>query len=82
MRKNNTSQRLNILKGQIDGLAKLIDEDSDCQKTIVQFKAISGALKKIMETYINENLECCMKDMKLKQNKNAKFLLKEIIKNK
>lgn len=82
MRKNSISQKLNIVKGQIEGLSKLVDENSDCQKTIVQFKAISGALKKIMETYINENLASCMKDMKLKQNKNAKFLLKEIIKSK
>lgn len=82
MRKNSVSQRLNIVKGQIDGLSRLVDENCDCEKTMTQFKAISGALKKITETYLKENLESCMKDMKLKNNKNAKFLLKEIIKSK
>ncbi len=82
MRKNTISQRLNIVKGQLNGLSKLIEEESDCKKVTAQFKAISSALKKIMEMYLKENLECCMRDMKLKQSKNAEFLLKEIIGNK
>lgn len=82
MRKNTISQRLNIVKGQLDGLSKLIEKESDCKKVTAQFKAISSAFKKIMEIYLKENLECCMKDMKLKQNKNAEFLLKEIIDSK
>jgi DNA-binding FrmR family transcriptional regulator len=80
MRKNTISQRLNIIEGQIDGLGKLVDENSDCQKIIVQFKAINSALKKTMEIYLKENLEYCIKDMK--KNKNAEFLLKEIIESK
>jgi DNA-binding FrmR family transcriptional regulator len=82
MRKNSISQRLNIVKGQLDGLSKLIEENSDCKKVTAQFKAVSSAFKKIMEIYLKENLACCMKDMKLKQNKNAEFLLREIIESK
>jgi DNA-binding FrmR family transcriptional regulator len=82
MRKNTISQRLNIVKGQLDGLSKLINEESDCKKVTAQLKAISSAFKKITEIYLKENLECCMKDMKLKNNKNAEFLLREIIERK
>lgn len=82
MRKNTISQRLNIVKGQLEGLSKLIDEETDCKKVTAQFKAVSSAFKKIMEMYLKENLECCMKDMKLKNNKNAEFLIREIIENK
>jgi DNA-binding FrmR family transcriptional regulator len=80
MRKNTISQRLNIIEGQIDGLGKLVSENADCQKVMAQFKAVSSALKKTMEIYLKENLECCLKDMK--KNKNAQFLIKEIIENK
>lgn len=80
MRKNTISQRLNIIKGQLDGLGKLIDDNSDCQKVMAQFKAINAALKKVIEIYLKENLECCMKGVK--KNKDAEFLLKELIESK
>ena len=80
MRKNTIIQRLNIIRGQIDGLNTLIQDDSDCQKVMAQFKAINSALKKVIEIYLKENLECCMKDME--KNKDVQFLIKEIIENK
>lgn len=71
---------MNIIGGQLDGLSRLIGEAANCQIVTAQFKAINSALKKAMEMYLKENLECCMKDMK--KNKNAQFLLKEIIESK
>lgn len=82
MRKNTVNQRLNIIKGQIDGLAKLINNNASCQKTTEQFYAINLALKKVIELYFKENLNSCLMSINLEKRETIEFLLKEIIKNK
>jgi DNA-binding FrmR family transcriptional regulator len=46
MRKNTIIQRLNIIKGQIDGLAKLMEKKGDCRKITEQFYAVNVGLKR------------------------------------
>ncbi len=82
MRKNTIIQRLNIIKGQIDGLASLMEERNDCRKITEQFYAINVGLKKVIEMYFKDNLSSCLKSVNLKKRKTIEFLLKEIIKNK
>lgn len=82
MRKNTIAQRLNIIKGQIDGLAKLIEKNKDCQEVTSQFYAINSGLKKVIELYFKENLTACLLSIKLEKRRTIEFLLKEIIKNK
>ncbi len=82
MRKNTIIQRLNIIKGQIDGLANLIEKKENCHKVTEQFYAINVALKKVIELYFKENLTSCLTSVNLKKKRIIEFLLKEIIKNK
>jgi DNA-binding FrmR family transcriptional regulator len=82
MRKNTIIQRLNIIKGQIDGLTNLIEKKENCQKVTEQFYAINVAFKKAVELYLKENLHSCLKSINLKKRKTVNFLLKEILKNK
>jgi DNA-binding FrmR family transcriptional regulator len=82
MRKNTLTQRLHIIKGQIDGLANLIEKEEDCRRVTEQFYAINFGLKKVMELYFKENLTSCLKSINLKKRKAVEFLLKEIVKNK
>ena len=82
MKKNNLIHRLNIIKGQVDGLKNLIENKEDCKKVTEQFYAINIALKKVIEIYFKENLSSCLKEIKFKNRKTIEFLLKEIIKNK
>jgi len=82
MRRNTITQRLNIIKGQIDGLSNLIEKKENCRKITEQFYAINIGLKKAIEIYFNENLSFCLKSINLKKRKTIEFLLKEIIKNK
>ena len=82
MRKNTITQRLNIIKGQIDGLTKLIEKNEDCRKITEQFYAIIFGLKKAMELYFKKNLNSCLRSLNLKKRKTINFLLEEIIKNK
>jgi len=82
MRKNTTIQRLNIVKGQIDGLINLIEKQEDCRKITEQFYAINAGLKKAIETHFKNNLSSCLKSINFKKRRTIEFLLKEIIKNK
>jgi len=82
MRKNTVVQRLNIIRGQVDGLANLIEEKEDCFKVTEQFRAVNAALKKVIELYFKENLATCLKSVNRKDKKTIEFLLKEIIENK
>jgi len=82
MRKNTTVQRLHIVKGQIDGLIKLIERQEDCRKVTEQFYAINAGFKKAIEIHFKDNLSSCLKSINFKRRKTIEFLLKEIIKNK
>ncbi len=82
MRKNTVVQRLNIVRGQIDGLVNLIEEKENCSKVAEQFRAVDAALKKAIEMYFKENLTTCLKSVNRKDKRTIEFLLKEIIKNK
>ncbi len=82
MRKNTITQRLNIITGQIDGLANLIEKNENCRKVTEQFYAINSGLKKAMELYFKKNMTSCLQSVNLKNRRTIEFLLKEIIKNK
>jgi DNA-binding FrmR family transcriptional regulator len=82
IRENTVIQRLNIIRGQIDGLTNLIEKKEDCRKITEQFSAINVALKKAIEMYFKENLTACLESISLKKRKTIEFLLKEIVKNK
>jgi DNA-binding FrmR family transcriptional regulator len=82
MRKNTVSQRLNIIKGQVDGLINLVEEKRSCHQVTEQFYAINSGLKKVIELYFRENLNSCLKSINLKKRRTIEFLLREIIKNK
>ncbi len=82
MRKNTLTRRLNIIQGQTNGLANLIEKKENCRKITEQFYAINIALKKAIELYFKENLASCLRSINFKRRKRIEFLLKEIIKNK
>jgi len=82
MKNNKLIKRLNIIKGQIDGLAKLMEKNEDCSKVAEQFYAVNAALKKVIELYFKENLASCLKSINLRKKRTIEFLLKEIVKNK
>lgn len=46
--------RLNTIKGQIEGIVKMLDEDQDPQQILNQFKAVSRALETAETLLIDE----------------------------
>lgn len=81
MKKRSVIQRLNIIKGQIDGLVNLIEKKENCCKVTGQLYAVNVALKKIIELYLQENFTSCLSTINFKEKEAIDFLLKEIIKN-
>jgi len=81
MGKKTITQRLNIIKGQINGLTNLIEKKEDCRKVTGQLYAINVAIKKVIELYLQENLTSCLETIDFKEKEAITFVLKEIIKN-
>ena len=47
-------QRLNNISGQIDGIKKMMEGDCDCEKVLIQLKAIKAGIGGIMNELIEE----------------------------
>lgn len=77
------TRRLNIIKGQVDSLSKLVAaKPGDCQGVLNQFKAIDSGLKKVVELYIKKNMEFCLRTVRSKDKKVINGLMEKLIKEK
>ena len=82
-KQDNIAKRLNIIKGQIDGLGRLIKEKpEDCQGVLNQFKAVNSALKKVTELYVKGNINSCLRAVRLKDKKTINTLIEKLIEDK
>jgi DNA-binding FrmR family transcriptional regulator len=61
--------RLKRLEGQIRGLEKLVVNEFDCEKVIIQFKAAKSALEGAFAEFLNMNLEGCLRSRDEKKMK-------------
>ena len=71
------SIRLKRIIGQLSGIVKMIEEEQDCEKTIIQFQAAKAALDSAFSESLNMNLEKCLNK---KDSKNIKNILNLISK--
>jgi DNA-binding FrmR family transcriptional regulator len=71
------NNRLKKVIGQLTGIMKMIDEQQDCEKIIIQFQAAKAALDSAFFESLNTNLEKCLQK---KDSKNIKNILKLISK--
>lgn len=65
--------RLNIVKGQLEGISKMIDEDAYCIDISNQILAVISALKKIDNIVIANHIRCCVMDAKGKEDEEEKM---------
>lgn len=74
---------INNIIGQLEGIDKMIDEGKDCQKVIVQMKAVRSAMANVMEKYMEENISLCLKSKSGKKSrKDLENLVAQLIRNK
>ncbi|MGM0629095.1 MAG: metal-sensitive transcriptional regulator [Patescibacteria group bacterium] len=74
--------RLNRAKGQIDGLIRLIESESDCQKVAEQFSAADAALKRAVEVYLRDHLDSCLGESDPKTKKEMESIMGALFKRK
>ncbi|MDA3840141.1 MAG: metal-sensitive transcriptional regulator [Patescibacteria group bacterium] len=76
-----TEQLINNIIGQANGVKKMIEEKKNCYLVINQMKAVKSAISSIMDKYIEENMNTCLKDPGKKESKEMmQKLIKEITK--
>jgi len=73
------TQRLNNISGQIEGVKKMLGNDSDCVEVLTQLKAIKSAIGSTMDSMVNEQFDTCMKSLK-KDDKELLIKLKNYVK--
>jgi DNA-binding FrmR family transcriptional regulator len=54
--------RLHRARGQLDGLAAMIEEGRDCRDVVKQFAAAERALERAGARYLVANLTACLRD--------------------
>lgn len=81
--KNNTdltaqaNRRINVIKGQLDGLMKMIAEDEYCIDILTQSSAIQNSLKSLDSIILERHLNTHVKhQFKTRPDKAIKELLK------
>ena len=53
------NNRLKRIKGQLDGVITMIEDDKNCDTVIPQFLAVKGALSAAFESYIHDTIATC-----------------------
>ncbi len=73
------TQRLNNITGQIEGVKKMVDNQTDCIQVLTQLKAIKSAVGSVMDSVIDEQFNTCMKSLK-KEDKDLLINIKSYVK--
>ena len=58
----NLHQRLNRIKGQINDIDKMVDQDVPCEDILIQVNAAKSALHKVGQIILEGHLNHCVKD--------------------
>lgn len=53
-------KRLARVRGQVDGIARMIEEDRYCVDILVQMRAVHAALRKVEEGILRKHVEHCV----------------------
>ncbi|HEX7046586.1 MAG TPA: metal-sensitive transcriptional regulator [Gammaproteobacteria bacterium] len=53
-------KRLARIRGQIDGIGRMIEEDRYCVDILVQMRAVHAALRKVEEQVLRGHVEHCV----------------------
>lgn len=75
--KEQAKKRINIIKGQLDGLLKMISEDKYCMDLLDQSLAIQNSIKSLDSLLFEKHLETHVADQfRNQKNKATEELLK------
>ena len=60
LEKKSYTNRLNRIEGQIRGINKMIEDDSNCADILVQISAVNSALKSLGQELLENHMKTCM----------------------
>ena len=63
-----TIRKMNIIKGQIEGIIRMMEEDRYCMDISNQLLAVTQALKGVNGDVLSAHLHSCVRDSLTKQN--------------
>jgi DNA-binding FrmR family transcriptional regulator len=72
--------RLNNIVGQIEGVKKMMENDTECVKVLTQLKAIKSGISRVMDMVVEDQLDGCLKSLK-ESDKNLLINLKKYVKS-
>lgn len=75
----NNKQLINNIIGQLEGINRMMERGEDCQKVIVQMKAVRSALANTMDKYLKENVALCLKNKK--KNEELEKIISELVRS-
>lgn len=58
----NLHQRLNRIKGQINAIDRMVDQDVPCEDILIQVNAAKSAMHKVGQIILEGHLNHCVKD--------------------
>lgn len=58
--KDDLSKRLNRLKGQLEGIQRMVDEEAYCVDILQQIAAVRGALGKVASKLLESHVKHCV----------------------
>jgi DNA-binding FrmR family transcriptional regulator len=62
MDSENLHRRLNKIKGQINAIEKMIDDDIPCEDVLIQINAVKGAIHKVGQVVLEGHLNHCVRE--------------------
>lgn len=80
MSQKDTTQLINNVIGQLNGIKKMLDEEKDCVAVLSQMKASKSAISSIMDKYIQVHAESCVGDLSGENKATLSKLIKELSK--
>ena len=60
--KKSTTRRLKLIRGQLDGIERMIDQEKYCIDIINQITAVRNALEKVSLLVMKRHIESCVAD--------------------
>jgi DNA-binding FrmR family transcriptional regulator len=62
MDSENLHRRLNKIKGQINAIEKMVDDDIPCEDVLIQINAVKSALHKVGQVVLEGHLNHCVRE--------------------
>lgn len=72
-------KKINIVRGQLEGVAKMMENDRDCLEVLIQLKAAKSGINHLASSYAQEYLSKCLSGKRKLSAKELESIFKETI---